>query len=67
MRTCYIECGGQYGTGVVLEGGKKVMTAKHVIPETSRNIGQEVHLSLYPFVKIMFGRVCCVNELCDYL
>lgn len=31
MRTCYIECSSRYGTGVLLDGGFKIMTAKHII------------------------------------
>lgn len=50
QKTCYIECNGFYGTGVLISNSK-IMTAKHIIPEYCRMVEQIVKIGIYPFTK----------------
>lgn len=65
-QTCYIGCTSQYGTGI-LSGGKKVMTAKHIIPEASRRLGSIVQVSTYPYRRFCSGTISYVDRVRDYL
>jgi hypothetical protein len=66
QKTCYLECNGMYGSGVRIEQ-RRVMSAKHIIPEYCRVVGQRVSVGVYPWRKVVEGRVGYVDSERDYV
>lgn len=66
QRTVYVESQGFYGTGVRVSS-RVVATAKHIIPEAARRVDGRVKIGVYPYNRVLEGRVGKVDAVRDYL